>query len=148
MAADMKRQQEKQAIREILHEQIQMDQLKRQIDKEDIQEPTETHFGPEEDKKVSIQLINRKREMQNLVNAELQKQIGYKHKTMVRKMEKEKLTDAVNMGAVNSKLLNEKMEKMENRKNQRSEHRDAWSNQIAQNENERAVDAIARGAVF
>jgi len=63
-------------------------------------------------------------------------------------MEKEKLTDAVNMGAVNSKLLNEKMEKMENRKNQRSEHRDAWSNQIAQNENERAVDAIARGAVF
>lgn len=78
-----------------------MDQLKRQIDKEDIQEPTETHFGPEEDRKVSIQLINRKREMQNLVNAELQKQIGYNHTTMVRKMEKEKLTDAVNMGAVN-----------------------------------------------
>ena len=63
MAADMKRQQEKQAIREILNEQMQMDQLKKQIEREDIQEPTETHFGPEEDKKVSVQLINRKREM-------------------------------------------------------------------------------------
>ena len=36
MAADVKRQQEKQAIREILHEQIQMDALKKKIEKEDI----------------------------------------------------------------------------------------------------------------
>ena len=40
----------------------------------------------------------------------------YNNKTMIRKMQKEKLTDSVNMGAVNSKLLNERIEKMENLK--------------------------------
>ena len=36
MACDIKRTQEKQAIREILHEQMQMDQMRKKIDKEDI----------------------------------------------------------------------------------------------------------------
>ena len=63
MANDMKVRQERQAIREILNEQIQMDELRRKIDKEDIQEKTETHFGPEEDNKVAKFQINRKREL-------------------------------------------------------------------------------------
>lgn len=36
MACEVKRQQEKNAIREILHEQIEMDQIRKKIDKEDI----------------------------------------------------------------------------------------------------------------
>ena len=118
MACDVKRQQEKQAIREILHEQIQMDQMRKRIDKEDIQEPTETHYGPEEDQKVSKHIVNRKREMQNLMNTELQKQMNRNSNVIKRKLQKEKLTDAVNMGAVNQKLYDEKMENLGNRKQQ------------------------------
>lgn len=95
-----------------------MDQMRRKIDKEDIQEPTETHFGPEEDQKVSKHIVNRKREMQNLLNHELKKQINHNDNVQRRKLQKEKLTDAVNMGAVNQKLHAEQLEKIGNRRQQ------------------------------
>ena len=118
MACDVKRRQEKSAIREILHEQMQMDRLRRKIDKEDIREPTSTHFGPEEDKIVSTHHVNRKREMQNLVNQDLKRQIEDNDNAARRHLAKQKLTDAVNMGAVNSKLDMEKRENMQNRRQQ------------------------------
>ncbi len=49
MACDYKRRKEQQAIKEILNEYIQIDALRKQIDKEDIKDPTQTHFVPEED---------------------------------------------------------------------------------------------------
>lgn len=50
-----------------------MDRLRRKIDKEDIREKTDTHFGPQEDRRVTVHLVNRKREMQNLMHEELTK---------------------------------------------------------------------------
>ncbi len=47
-ACDVKRKQEKNAFTEILQEQIEMERLRKKIDREEIREPTETHFGPEE----------------------------------------------------------------------------------------------------
>ena len=40
---------------------MQVERMRRKIDREDIKEATEVHFGPEEDRKVSQELINRKR---------------------------------------------------------------------------------------
>ena len=54
--------------------------------------------------------------MQNLVSAELQQQIGEKERANKVRMEREKLTDAVNMGHVNEKLHQEKLEKLGNRR--------------------------------
>ena len=54
--------------------------------------------------------------MQNLMNTELQKQMNRNSNVIKRKLQKEKLTDAVNMGAVNQKLYDEKMENLGNRK--------------------------------
>ena len=48
-----------------------MDRMRKQYEKDDIKDPTETHFGPEEDQKVSKYHVNRKREMQNKLNEEL-----------------------------------------------------------------------------
>ena len=53
-----------------------------------------------------------------MLNHELQKQINQNDNVQRRKMQKEKLTDAVNMGAVNQKLHAEKLEKMDHRKKQ------------------------------
>lgn len=69
MACDMRRRQEKQAIREILGEQIQMDKMRKQCDREDTQQPTDTHFGPQEDNTVAQSMVNRKREIQNVINS-------------------------------------------------------------------------------
>ena len=52
-----------------------MNRLRRKIDLADIREPTETHFGPEEDRKVSKEHVNRKRQMQNMMNDDLNMQI-------------------------------------------------------------------------
>ena len=84
--------------------------MRKQYDREDIKEPTETHFGPEEDKKVTQHYVNRKREMQNMLNSELTNQISQHESGVKRKLAREKLQDAVNMGAVNNKLHNEKLE--------------------------------------
>ena len=80
------------------------------MDKDDIKEPTDVHFGPEETKHVSQQLVNRKREMQNTVHMELCKQIADNEETVRRRLEREKLQDSVNMGAVNHKLRNERID--------------------------------------
>ena len=53
MACDLKRKQEKQAINEILAEQREMDRVRKKMEKEDIREPTDVHFGPEENMHVS-----------------------------------------------------------------------------------------------
>ena len=76
MACEVKRVQEKQAVREILSEQIEMDKLRKKVDKEDIKEPTKTHFGPQEDNQVSKALMNRKREMTNVVHSDLKRQMA------------------------------------------------------------------------
>lgn len=148
MACDIKRTQEKQAIREILHEQMQMDQLRKKIDREDIQEPTETHFGPEEDRKVALHKVTRKKDMQKLVNSHLMEQMQTNAERNKRKLEKTKLTDAVNMGAVNDQLYNEASENAGKRRKDISDYRGAWKNQVAQTTNKKNVDAIVQGAVF
>ena len=148
MACDIKRTQEKQAIREILHEQMQMDQLRKKIDKEDIQEPTETHFGPEEDKKVAQHIVTRKKDMQKHVKTILMEQMQTNADRNKRKLEKTKLTEAVNMGAVNDQLYNEAAENLGKRQKDIHDYRGAWNNQVAQTVNKKNVDAIVQGAVF
>ena len=49
MQCQINRRKETQAFKEILNEQIAMDKMRKQIEKDDIKEPTGTHFGPEED---------------------------------------------------------------------------------------------------
>jgi len=95
-----------------------MDKMRKQVDKDDIKEVTETHFGPEEHQELVRLKINRKRDIQNVINSELQKQIRKNEEYQKRKLEKEKLTDSVNMGAVNQKLYNEKLEKITSKRQQ------------------------------
>ena len=95
-----------------------MDKLRKKVDREDIREPTQVHFGPEEDKVVATHHINRKREMAHLVNSNLTQQIAANQEGIKRRLEREKLADSVNMGAVNSKLRNEKLENLGNRRQQ------------------------------
>ena len=72
MAIDLKRKQEKQAIREIMLEQMEMDKMRKVYDRDENIAPCETHFGPQEDRHVTQVLLNRKREMQNHLYTELQ----------------------------------------------------------------------------
>ena len=53
MAIDLKRKQEKQAIREIMLEQMEMDKMRKVYDRDEITAPCETHFGPQEDRHVA-----------------------------------------------------------------------------------------------
>ena len=118
MACDLKRKQEKQAINEILAEQREMDRIRKKMEKEDIREPTDVHFGPEETMHVSQQIINRKRNMQNNIHMELMKQMQDNEEEVRYRMEREKLQDSVNMGAVNQTLRNERKDMWNSRQNQ------------------------------
>lgn len=53
MAVDIKRKHEKQAIREIMLEQMEMDRMRKVYDRDEITAPCETHFGPQEDQVVT-----------------------------------------------------------------------------------------------
>ena len=46
----------------------------------------------------------------NMINSDLQKQIRENDELQKRKLEKERLADSVNMGAVNNKLRTEKFD--------------------------------------
>ena len=69
MACDVRRKQEKQAIREILSEQMQMDKMRKKYDQDEIKDKTETHYGPQEDNQVTQSMVNRRREIQNMLNS-------------------------------------------------------------------------------
>ena len=45
-----------------------MDQMRKKFDKDDFKEQTDTHFGPQEDNEVTQSMVNRKRQIQNVVN--------------------------------------------------------------------------------
>ena len=53
-----------------------------------------------------------------MLNFELKKQMERNDNVQRRKLEKEKLTDSVNMGALNRKLYDERRENMDNRRQQ------------------------------
>ena len=57
--------------------------------------------------------------MQNLIYAELSSQIQKNESAAKQKLVKEKLADAVNMGAVNKKLYEERRENIDNIKKQK-----------------------------
>ena len=101
MACDLKKQQEKMAIREIMLEQMELDRMRKKFDRDETRELAQTHFGPQEDRKVAQQLLNRKREMQNHLNEQLLQQIAANHEGKKKHLYMEKMTDAVNMGAIN-----------------------------------------------
>ncbi len=63
---------------------------------------------------MSTHHVNRKREMQNLVNQELSQQIAKNNSDAKQRMKKEKLADSVNMGALNKKLYDERRESIDN----------------------------------
>jgi len=86
MAADVRRAQEKQAIREIMLEQIELDRMRKKYDRDAHKEPTATHFGPCEDNLVMQEMINRKREMQNAVNSDLHRQMASNHDKLKKKI--------------------------------------------------------------
>ena len=93
-------------------------------------------------------MIKRKKDMQKMVNSVLMEQMQTNADRNKRKLEKAKLTEAVNMGAVNDTLYNEAAENLGKRQKDISDYRGAWKNQVAQTENKRNVDAIVQGAVF
>ena len=119
MAVDIKRRQEKQAIREIMLEQMEMDRMRKVYDRDEITAPCETHFGPQEDQVVTQALLNRKREMQNHLQSELKHQIDGNQQNQKRQLQMEKLRDSVNMGTVNSKLAAERSEIGQNKQKQK-----------------------------
>ena len=61
IAIDEKRKQEKQAIREIMLEQMEMNKMRKDYDRDEVKAPCETHFGPQEDRTVAQAMLNRKR---------------------------------------------------------------------------------------
>ena len=95
-----------------------------------------------------MHLVTRKKDMQKMVNSVLMEQMNTNAARNKRKLEKTKLTDAVNMGAVNDTLWNEAAENAGKRRQDISDYRDAWKSQAAQTTNKKNVDAIVQGAVF
>ena len=93
-------------------------------------------------------MVTRKKEMQKLVNSHLMEQMQTNAERNKRKLQKAKLTEAVNMGAVNDQLYNEAAENLGKRQQDISDYRGAWKNQVAQSSNKKNVEAIVQGAVF
>ena len=86
--------------------------------------------------------------MQKHVKTILMEQMQTNADRNKRKLEKTKLTEAVNMGAVNDQLYNEAAENLGKRQKDIHDYRGAWNNQVAQTINKKNVDAIVQGAVF
>ena len=76
-------------------------------------------------------MVSRKKDMQKIVNTVLMEQMQTNAERNKRKLEKAKLTEAVNMGAVNDTLYNEAAENLGKRQKDISDYRGAWKNQVA-----------------
>ena len=125
-----------------------MDRMRKQLEKADIREPTDVHYGPEEDPKVARALFNKKRQAQNFMNAELRKQMEVNEEVKKRRLAKEKLTDSVNIGTTREQLFDEYTLKYNEKTNQKRAYKDAWQNQIDQGVNKRTIEGIVNGASF
>lgn len=71
LANQIRRKQEQQAFKDILTEQVEMGKMRKQLERDEIQEPTDVHYGPQEDNHVAHHYFERKMASQKMMNDEL-----------------------------------------------------------------------------
>ena len=105
----LRKEQTKRQFNDILKEQIQMDKMKKTIERQEDQIGQElVHFGPEDtDNRIKTMLENKKNK-QKFIESELSKQITGKNQQLVDFKKEQKLVDALTMNYIGDQLNKEK----------------------------------------
>lgn len=106
----LRKEQTKRQFNDILKEQIQMDKMKKTIERQEDQIGQElVHFGPEDtDNRIKTMLENKKNK-QKFIESELSKQITGKNQQLVDFKKEQKLVDALTMNYIGDQLNKEKV---------------------------------------
>ena len=105
----LRKEQTKRQFNDILKEQIQMDKMKKTIERQEDQIGQElVHFGPEDtDNRIKTMLENKKNK-QKFMETELSKQITNKNQQLVDFKKEQKIVDALTMNYIGEQLNKEK----------------------------------------
>ena len=107
MANQLRKKQEQAAFRDILTEQMQMGKMRKQLEKQEVLEPSDVHFGPQEDNELAHMHAMRQKQHKEILNEKLKEQMNDEETKKRKLMTVEKMKDSINTRLANDRIKNE-----------------------------------------
>ena len=126
-----------------------MDKMKKTIEKQEDQIGQElVHFGPEDNDRRVITMLENKKNKQKFIEAELTNQINNKKQQLGEFKKEQTLVDAQTMNTIGEQLSKEKEASKAKTNNQQALYRAEWELQKIEAQNRKKVDDIITGGVY